>query len=756
MQKSFLIGVLLIFSFLFLANFALADNPPCPCTSGVCCDGCNFRPSSYVCNSWQDQNCHWGTGCGSDLGIITYTQHCSGNSENCNGSIIDSGWSIFQNCNSWENCTISGCACNFSCLDRPTGPAFPYQGSENVQLPVTLSWNAVNGAQSYHYKIEGTTEGVTTTPSIIIKNCVLNSSTTYNWKVRACCDQLGTNCGSWSDNWTFTTSLAPELLSPAKDATDVSVPVTFDWCDVNNAKSYYLQVYLNGNLRHIDGTTLTDHLPPPSQITVGENIEVFFKGTTYEWDLIACQNPDLTNCGHTCGQKQPADQCGEVSPRWQFTVGGELSAPELLGPSYNPSKPNEIPVVNFLNSLSWEYAHLARSFFYQIREGNETIFGTSTVNTAVSFEELWKFLNFNRVYAWRVKSCWDVKGENCQDGWSQEWKFKTTGAPPAFSETSSGPQDNAIDVLIPTKLNWDDMPEALSYYFEVSTSNDFSSLATSSTTTLSEVSLDYPVLTQDKTYWWRVKTCADEKGSACGNWNETRNFKTIKLSLLINPKPANNGELLTSSKYLQWDKSLGANFYQYTLDYDTNNPPAEETNQNCQNLRGQKIIQPTIVSTNSALVNLECLGNYIWWVRGCLDRNCGETGDLAGPWRFNLIQQGGGGEKGLIPCGRNYDNPDTPYNEREPCQIKHIFLLVKNILDFILWRLGLIILVFLTIATGVIYYFSMGAPTIMARVKSLLKSAGVGYGIIFLAWLIINWILAILGFQLGHWWQIIF
>ena len=69
------------------------------------------------------------------------------------------------------------------------------------------------------------------------------------------------------------------------------------------------------------------------------------------------------------------------------------------------------------------------------------------------------------------------------------------------------------------------------------------------------------------------------------------------------------------------------------------------------------------------------------------------------------------------------------------------------------------ILVLLAIATGVIYYFSMGAPTTMAKVKSILKSAGVGYLIIFTAWIVINLILAVLGYKIGvfgKWWILSF
>ena len=155
------------------------------------------------------------------------------------------------------------------------------------------------------------------------------------------------------------------------------------------------------------------------------------------------------------------------------------------------------------------------------------------------------------------------------------------------------------------------------------------------------------------------------------------------------------------------------------------------------------------------------LGNYSWWVRACLDEKCSNDarGDLSPGWSFTLVQPTPPAKFGLVPCGRVSDNPDTPWNEREPCQIKHIFLLLRNIIDLLLWRIGLTILVLLTIATGVVYYFSMGAPTTMVKVKSILKSAGIGYGIVFLAWLILNLLLSILGYQFqifGHWWQIKF
>ena len=85
--------------------------------------------------------------------------------------------------------------------------------------------------------------------------------------------------------------------------------------------------------------------------------------------------------------------------------------------------------------------------------------------------------------------------------------------------------------------------------------------------------------------------------------------------------------------------------------------------------------------------------------------------------------------------------------------------MAKNIIDFVLWRLGLIVLALLTLATGVVYYFSTGAPQTIVKVKTIWKSASVGYAIIFVGWIIINTLLIILGYQwetFGDWWQITF
>jgi uncharacterized protein (TIGR02145 family) len=108
-------------------SYASECDTVCDCTSGACCDGCNYRPSSYVCDSTYqtDYGCPWGTGCGDDVGVRYKTRKCSGSSSSCNGTISAWGsYSTYDNCASTETCTNNDSSCNYtpSC-DTPPNPS---------------------------------------------------------------------------------------------------------------------------------------------------------------------------------------------------------------------------------------------------------------------------------------------------------------------------------------------------------------------------------------------------------------------------------------------------------------------------------------------------------------------------------------------------------------------------------------------------------------------------------------------------------
>lgn len=568
------------------------------------------------------------------------------------------------------------------------------------------------------------------------KGCILKSDADYSWKVRACLDSEGTDCGEPSKNETFSTSPVPELIMPYDPdwqgslEANPDIPVTFLWCASDKASSYYFSISGYGETLPFSISKKNGILP--NQIIIPQGTVTSY--INYDWKIASCLNENSAACGN-------------YSQNWN------LNAKEAPIPSPTIISPKNFDVVNFSTNLRWELVGTAgaSSYRYEIKKGGVLIFSSVVPGgtNSVSFESFWNNkLKYDTTYNLELKSCWDNEGEKCQNEGSKI-SFKTTGAVPELVS----PTSNAQNVFIPTKLVWKGVPGALSYNFKITEPN-FSDIVQNS-----ETSVDYQHLKQNTSYSWQVRTCADKNGKACGSWSVPRQFSTITLVSPNQPNPENGNNLTFFQRQISWEVVSGANFYQYSIDYSKNNPPSDEVNENCKTLTGKSEVQTAIVDSNSASLPLECLGNYTWKVKSCLDDKCAYSSNWSEKWSFNLVQVAGTGSKGLIPCGMSYDDPKTPWNERESCQLKHIFLLVKNIIDFVLWRLSLIILVVLILIVGATSYFSFGSPDVPAKAKALLKAAGIGFAIIFGAWLIVNWILILLGYQsgiFGKWWQIIF
>ncbi len=551
-------------------------------------------------------------------------------------------------------------------------------------------------------------------------------------------------------------------VSPSDGETDIdpSEPVTLDWCDDANANSYYVRIHDAGNIIFGNGTT-TD-----SKIIVPEWYGVFTGDTTYQWEFAACANNDFTKCGTNCNDDQLVYDCADYNGKWSFaTKEMYLTPPKLLEPFYDPDQPTQVPVVNSDDALEWEQteteAQWARSFVYEIKKNANTIIGpNATTSYVVPFGNVWDSLEFDIEHNWHVKSCYNRDGTNCSN-FSETWFFQTGGEPPSSLTADAD--------IIPVELDWDDVIKAMSYVHEVSKNNSFSEtdIVVRDSTVDSEASADYypgegyPGLVQDTQYWWRVKTCVDEQSDYCGDWSNIQTFRTFRLSApcvfdgILDencPSPNNNGAFYTYQKNISWQSVEGAKAYKYKIDYASKDP--EEADESC--VAGQPVpIEKDIVFNNSARVFLSCLGTYNWWLRSCLDRNCTEISILTPVLSFTLTQPVPPAQFGLVPCGRISDSPDTQWNERDDCEIRHIFLLLKNIIDLILWRIGLVALAVLIIFTAVVSYFSLGTPGTIVNVKQIWQRAGKGYLIMFLAWWIINMIVKIIGFT-DTWWSLPF
>lgn len=91
---------------------------------------------------------------------------------------------------------------------------------------------------------------------------------------------------------------------------------------------------------------------------------------------------------------------------------------------------------------------------------------------------------------------------------------------------------------------------------------------------------------------------------------------------------------------------------------------------------------------------------------------------------------------GIVPCGE----------AGNPCTLCHIFLLIKNIMDVILYPFIPLIATFLVIIGGIFFMLGGGNPQSLARARTILWSTAIGVVIIYASWAIVNTLLTVLGF----------
>ena len=109
-------------------------------------------------------------------------------------------------------------------------------------------------------------------------------------------------------------------------------------------------------------------------------------------------------------------------------------------------------------------------------------------------------------------------------------------------------------------------------------------------------------------------------------------------------------------------------------------------------------------------------------------------------WKCNWV---------LVPCG-TASTPD--------CQFCHIFVLLSNILNFILFCITPLIAALMIIIAGVWFLATGGSPEFYSQAKSVLTAAVIGLVIVLVAWVFLNTFLDALDIVewtgLKSWWQV--
>jgi hypothetical protein len=349
----------------------------------------------------------------------------------------------FWNVDAYPSCssqlsTRSSSTFTFTVRSCPTGTANLTSPAEGTSIPstsnVTFNWIGVASALSYDVMVSND-NGVNFTN--VGNSSAGNSSLTrtlpsgsYVWYVRSNFDVGCPSTNSLTARFTVTASSCPTtqpvLVSPANGATNVTLPVTFNWNAVSGATGYKIFALSNNATVLLGSTTdatrfVTTNIPTGSV-------------TWWVSALFGSNCPDVNSQHFTFSTA---------------TNSCPTQAPVLVSPA-NGAQSVENPV-----EFDWNPAPSATSYrvFVSIDNGTAAAIGSTTESElTVTIPGL--------AIEWWVEASFD----NCPTIASQHFHFNTTGCPlnPATPAIVS-PADGATGLSSPVTLQWSAVANARSY-----------------------------------------------------------------------------------------------------------------------------------------------------------------------------------------------------------------------------------------------------------------------------------------------------
>jgi len=111
---------------------------------------------------------------------------------------------------------------------------------------------------------------------------------------------------------------------------------------------------------------------------------------------------------------------------------------------------------------------------------------------------------------------------------------------------------------------------------------------------------------------------------------------------------------------------------------------------------------------------------------------------------------------GLVPCGRDWDDPTTSWDDTASCETCHGMLLLNEGMNFLIQMAG-ILAVLALIVVGFLFVISSGNPEMKNLAKTSFKWVIIGFLILFLSWLLVDFILSAWGYldPLGGKWNVV-
>ncbi len=135
------------------------------------------------------------------------------------------------------------------------------------------------------------------------------------------------------------------------------------------------------------------------------------------------------------------------------------------------------------------------------------------------------------------------------------------------------PSNRSTDIRRNAELRWYRTLYVNSYDVEVSPDSTFATGVISGTT--KDTSYLLPTLSQNTTYWWRLRTL--KTGGKRSVWTDSWKFATqIDVPIVLEPDTTESVNVVTASTAFRWSRVKGASRYRLVVS-DTNNKPLLDT-----------------------------------------------------------------------------------------------------------------------------------------------------------------------------------
>jgi|GEM_PF-3326380 hypothetical protein len=162
------------------------------------------------------------------------------------------------------------------------------------------------------------------------------------------------------------------------------------------------------------------------------------------------------------------------------------------------------------------------------------------------------------------------------------------------------------------------------------------------------------------------------------------------------------------------------------------------------------------LSVNNILIKTAALGIVLVAAFSMGNLSGAGTVSPAGLFDISAAHAAPPTDSGIVPCGREVDNPKTENDETDKCTLCHLALIANNLILF-LFSIASITAVLMFIIAGLMYIFVGANPVAKNQAKEAAMGIVKGYMVVFTAWLIVDFILSAWGFidPLGGTWNVV-